>query len=114
MCIFSGKITIDGRDLKTLDPSWLRGRAIGYISQEPVLFASSILENIRYGRPSATDEEVLVHNIYIINRKIFYMYALKNPFNLHRSTSPRTFNSLHMIHGFRYWKQLKLLMPTSS
>ena len=58
--IFSGQITIDGIDLKTLDPSWLRGRAIGYISQEPVLFATSILENIRYGRPSATKEEVIL------------------------------------------------------
>ena len=46
--------------MKTLDPSWLRGRAIGYISQEPVLFATSILENIRYGRPSATKEEVIL------------------------------------------------------
>ena len=60
----SGNITLDGIDLKKLDPSWLRGRAIGYISQEPVLFATSILENIRYGRPSATDAEVLnsIHN----------------------------------------------------
>ena len=57
--IFSGRITLDGIDLKTLDPSWLRGRAVGYISQEPVLFATSILENIRYGRPWATDEEVI-------------------------------------------------------
>ena len=55
----SGQITLDGKNLKTLDPSWLRGRAIGYISQEPVLFANSILENIRYGRPSATNEEVI-------------------------------------------------------
>ena len=31
---------------------------IGYINQEPVLFATSILENIRYGRPNATFEEV--------------------------------------------------------
>ncbi|XP_076053089.1 mitochondrial potassium channel ATP-binding subunit-like [Oratosquilla oratoria] len=53
-----GQITIDGQDIKTLDPSWLRGRVIGFINQEPVLFATSILENIRYGRPNATDEEV--------------------------------------------------------
>ena len=56
---FSGKISIDGVDVKDLDPSWLRGRAIGYISQEPVLFATSIMENIRFGRPSATDQEVI-------------------------------------------------------
>ena len=54
----SGQITIDGVDIKQLDPKWLRGQAIGYINQEPVLFATSVLENIRYGRPSATDFEV--------------------------------------------------------
>jgi ABC-type multidrug transport system fused ATPase/permease subunit len=32
--------------------------AIGVISQEPVLFATTIEENIRYGKPEATDEEV--------------------------------------------------------
>lgn len=54
-----GKITLDGENIKDLDPSWLRGRAIGFINQEPVLFATSVMENIRYGRPDATDLEVL-------------------------------------------------------
>ncbi|KAK2158178.1 hypothetical protein LSH36_175g04051 [Paralvinella palmiformis] len=54
----NGSITVDGINIKDLDPSWLRGRAIGYINQEPVLFATSVLENIRYGCPGATDEEV--------------------------------------------------------
>ena len=53
-----GSITIDGCDIRTLDPSWLRGRVIGYINQEPVLFATSVMENIRYGNPTATDTEV--------------------------------------------------------
>ncbi|GAV09121.1 hypothetical protein RvY_18716-2 [Ramazzottius varieornatus] len=53
-----GRITLDGVDIRQLDPSWLRGRVIGYISQEPTLFATSIIENIRYGRPDATDAEV--------------------------------------------------------
>ncbi|KAG8232429.1 hypothetical protein J437_LFUL012860 [Ladona fulva] len=53
-----GNVRIDGIDLKDLDPSWLRGHAIGYIGQEPVLFATSIRENIRYGCPTASDEEV--------------------------------------------------------
>ncbi|XP_045174290.2 mitochondrial potassium channel ATP-binding subunit-like [Mercenaria mercenaria] len=56
--INSGKITIDGQNIGDLDPSWLRGRAIGFINQEPVLFATSVLENIRYGRPDASDVEV--------------------------------------------------------
>jgi ATP-binding cassette subfamily B protein len=53
----SGAIRLDGRDLRELDPSWLREQ-VGVVSQEPMLFACSIAENIRYGRPYATDEEV--------------------------------------------------------
>jgi ATP-binding cassette subfamily B protein len=53
----SGRITLDGRPLTGLDPRDLR-RAIGVVSQEPILFATSIADNIRYGRPEATDDEV--------------------------------------------------------
>lgn len=53
-----GSITIDDRDIKSLNSSYLRGNVLGYINQEPTLFATSILENIRYGRQDATDEEV--------------------------------------------------------
>ena len=54
-----GRIYLDQTPLDKLDPSWLREEVIGFINQEPVLFATSILENIRYGRPSASDEEVM-------------------------------------------------------
>lgn len=54
----SGSITIDGEDIKNFDQTWLRKRIIGLINQEPILFAMSILENIRYGMPEATDDEV--------------------------------------------------------
>lgn len=54
----NGLILIGGEDIKNLNPNWLRGRVIGFISQEPVLFATTILENIRYGKPNATDQEV--------------------------------------------------------
>ncbi|KAH1000660.1 hypothetical protein HUJ04_012965 [Dendroctonus ponderosae] len=54
----NGSVKIDGYDLKTLDPSWLRRKALGLISQEPILFGTTILENIRYGKPDATDEDV--------------------------------------------------------
>ncbi|GIY07380.1 mitochondrial potassium channel ATP-binding subunit [Caerostris darwini] len=57
--IENGSITIDGCDIKSLDPSWLRRNVIGYIDQEPVLFATSVMENIRYGRPDASDSEVI-------------------------------------------------------
>lgn len=57
--INAGSVTIDGVNIGDLDPSWLRGRALGFINQEPVLFATSVLENIRYGRPDASDLEVV-------------------------------------------------------
>ncbi|XP_045484929.1 mitochondrial potassium channel ATP-binding subunit [Pieris rapae] len=53
-----GKVTIDGVDVREMNGNWLRGRAIGLISQEPVLFATTVKENIRYGKPDATDAEV--------------------------------------------------------
>ncbi|XP_022110426.1 ATP-binding cassette sub-family B member 8, mitochondrial-like isoform X1 [Acanthaster planci] len=56
--IGQGSITIDGLDIRDLDPSRLRGRTIGFINQEPVLFATSVKENIRYGNPAATDQEM--------------------------------------------------------
>eukprot|EP00064_Thunnus_orientalis_P017555 superscaffoldBa00003767_g17639 len=55
----SGVIMLDGLDIRTLDLSWLRGQVIGFIDQEPVLFGSSIIENIRFGKPEATDAEVI-------------------------------------------------------
>ncbi|XP_074661022.1 mitochondrial potassium channel ATP-binding subunit-like [Tubulanus polymorphus] len=56
--IDSGDITICDKPLRSLDPQWLRGQLIGYINQEPQLFATSIRENIRYGQTDATDTQV--------------------------------------------------------
>nr|AVT42121.1 ABC transporter B [Lissorhoptrus oryzophilus] len=53
-----GEITIDGYNIKTLDPTWMRRNVLGLISQEPLLFGTTIMENIRYGKPGASDEEV--------------------------------------------------------
>lgn len=53
-----GGIYLDGNPLGELDPSWLRGEVIGYINQEPILFATTVMENIRYGSPSASDQQV--------------------------------------------------------
>ncbi|WP_224361291.1 ABC transporter ATP-binding protein [Hyalangium versicolor] len=52
-----GHILLDGMDLKTLDPEWLR-QQIGVVAQEPLLFSSSIADNIRYGKVGASDAEV--------------------------------------------------------
>ncbi len=54
----SGTVRLDGVDIRDLDPQALRGR-IGLVSQDPVIFSISARENIRYGRPDATDAEVL-------------------------------------------------------
>ncbi len=53
----SGAVRIDGMDLRDVDPREARAR-IGLVSQDPVIFAADAMENIRYGRPDATDEEV--------------------------------------------------------
>jgi len=54
----SGAITIDGQDIKTVKLADLRG-SIGIVQQDVFLFAGTILENIRYGRPDATMDEVI-------------------------------------------------------
>jgi ATP-binding cassette subfamily B protein len=52
-----GRLLLDGHDLRALSPDWLR-RQIGVVAQEPLLFSSSVADNIRYGRPDASDAEV--------------------------------------------------------
>lgn len=54
----SGRITIDGINLDEISPNWLRGQAVGFIEQQPILFGTTILENIRYGRPNARLEDI--------------------------------------------------------
>jgi len=53
----SGRILIDGVDIARADPREVRGR-IGVVPQETMLFAASARENIRFGRPDASDTEV--------------------------------------------------------
>ncbi|WP_409969275.1 ABC transporter ATP-binding protein [Bengtsoniella intestinalis] len=56
--VTSGAISIDGQDIRTVTQQSLR-RNIGIVQQDVFLFAGSVLENIRYGRPDATVEEVI-------------------------------------------------------
>jgi ATP-binding cassette subfamily B protein len=51
-----GAVRIDGVDLRSMDPRALRGM-VAVVPQEPVIFAASVLDNVRYGRPQATREE---------------------------------------------------------
>uniref|UniRef100_UPI0026225EBF ATP-binding cassette domain-containing protein n=1 Tax=uncultured Methylovirgula sp. TaxID=1285960 RepID=UPI0026225EBF len=53
----SGRIELDGVDIKTADPAELR-RRISLVPQEPVIFATSFADNIRYGEPEASEAAV--------------------------------------------------------
>jgi ATP-binding cassette subfamily B protein len=55
--VTGGRVLLDGTDVRELPLDGLR-RLIGVVSQEPFLFSTSVRDNIAYGRPSATDEEV--------------------------------------------------------
>ncbi|KAL0694451.1 hypothetical protein Bca4012_061631 [Brassica carinata] len=52
-----GAVLLDGNDIRYIDLKWLRGH-IGLVNQEPALFATTIRENIMYGKDDATDEEI--------------------------------------------------------
>ena len=52
-----GRILVDGVDIKTVETAELR-RRFAYVEQEPTIFAGTVAENIRFGKPEATDAEV--------------------------------------------------------
>nr|CAB3449155.1 unnamed protein product [Digitaria exilis] len=54
----AGEVTLDGVDIRRLRLKWLRAQ-MGLVSQEPALFATSIRENILFGKEDATEEEVV-------------------------------------------------------
>lgn len=54
----AGSVCVDAVDVRELDARWLRGRALALVAQQPDLFAASVRDNVRYGRPDATDEQV--------------------------------------------------------
>ena len=54
----SGRVRIDGVDVRDADPRDVR-RRIAVVPQDPVIFAASVLENVRYGRPEASDADVM-------------------------------------------------------
>ncbi|KAI2474213.1 Multidrug resistance protein-like protein 49-like protein, partial [Diabrotica virgifera virgifera] len=53
-----GIVIIDGNNIKDYDLAWLRSQ-IGVVSQEPILFGTTILENIRYGKDGVTEEDII-------------------------------------------------------
>ena len=54
----AGQVLIDGKDYRERSQLWLHS-SIGYVLQSPHLFSGTVMENIRYGRLDATDEEVI-------------------------------------------------------
>ena len=54
----SGRVLIDGRDYRERSLLWLHS-SLGYVLQDPHLFSGTVMENIRYGRLDATDEDVV-------------------------------------------------------
>ena len=56
-CLYMFQILLDGVDIRELNVEWLRNQ-IGLVSQEPVLFATSIRENIQFGRMNVTEKEL--------------------------------------------------------
>lgn len=56
--VWSGQVLVDGKDVRDLTQHSL-GTVIGMVLQEPFLFSGSIMENLRYGVPGATDEQVI-------------------------------------------------------
>ncbi len=53
----AGRVLLDGVDVRDADPGAVRGR-IGLVSQDPVIFGADVWDNIRYGRPEASDADV--------------------------------------------------------
>nr|WP_299380066.1 ABC transporter transmembrane domain-containing protein [uncultured Halomonas sp.] len=73
-----GQLFLDGVNLRDLDPAELR-HAIGMVAQEPVLFSGSAADNIRYGTPNASGEEV--HQAARDANALAFIEALPNGFD---------------------------------
>ena len=54
----SGEVLVDEQNVQNLNVAWLR-RNIGYVGQQPVLFAGTVRQNILLGKPDATEAEIL-------------------------------------------------------
>ena len=62
----AGELLVDGRDIRSLNLGQFR-RQIGIVPQEPFLFTGTVRDNIRYGQPEATDEQVFQAALHIGN-----------------------------------------------
>lgn len=69
-----GRILLNGQNIKDIDPAIVREQ-IGVVAQEPLLFFGSIADNIRYGRPDASDEEVSKITLHV---HVFFIIGLSS------------------------------------
>ena len=53
-----GHVLIDNVDIKELELNWLRSQ-LGVVNQEPILFGTSIIENIRYGKEDVSEDQII-------------------------------------------------------
>ena len=79
---------MDGHDIRSLNIQWLRAQ-IGIVEQEPVLFSTTIAENIRYGRNDATMEDI-VRAAKEANAYNFIMDLPQVPLALHSKRKPKS------------------------
>ena len=68
--VIDGSVKIDGIDIRSVTQKSLHAR-IGLVLQDPFLFMGTVKENIRYGRPEATDDEIIAATEAIGARRIF-------------------------------------------
>lgn len=69
-----GRILLNGQNIEGIDPAIVREQ-IGVVAQEPLLFFGSIADNIRYGRPDASDEEVSKITLHV---HVFFIFGLSS------------------------------------
>jgi ABC-type multidrug transport system fused ATPase/permease subunit len=79
-----GSVLIDGKDIKTFNLNWLRTQ-LGVVNQEPVLFGTTIMENIRFGREDVTEMEIVqatkaanAHNFIMNLPKVSHFNKISN------------------------------------
>jgi ABC-type multidrug transport system fused ATPase/permease subunit len=79
-------VTLDGTDVRELDLKWLRSQ-MAIVSQEPMLFHGTVSENIRYGNPAASDEQVRpaarIHRAFIPPSYSLHTAFIQPSYSLH-------------------------------
>lgn len=88
--VTSGEIIIDGHNIKEYDIDNLR-RNIGLVLQDSILFKGTVRENVRFGKPDATDEEVV--NACKISNIHDYIMTLEHGYDTEISDSSSTFST---------------------